>query len=104
MHGSRVTFRRVTIVSFTTALSSIHISKYLKLGWFRFNPKIVTANINFFSTLKVMFVGVGVKSTFSLDDHTTSVLFIVERAFPANRMVKIVKIRIETIPPETVLY
>ena len=37
-------------------------------------------------------------------DQKTSVLFTVEIALPANRMEKIVMTKIETIPPDIVLY
>ena len=78
-------------------------SKYLRFGSLRSSPRMPTANINLLYWLKEMVVEVGWNEVYLVPSHVMSVLLTVLRPCPVNKMVKIVTIRIEVVPPETVL-
>ena len=73
------------------------------LGSFRLTPINPIENIDLLSELNAMSVGVGMKEFSFVADQKTSLLFIVLRALPANRMAKMPTTRSEVMPPEMVL-
>ena len=61
------------------------------------------ANISLLLLSKVMLLGLGFSKFYTSEDENISVLLTVATALLAKRMVKIVTIRREVTPPDTVL-
>ena len=73
------------------------------LGSFKLSPFIPMANISLLLLSKVMLLGLGFSKFYTSEDENISVLLTVATALLAKRMVKIVTIRREVTPPDTVL-